>query len=288
MSHTHINFRLEHPGSPSERAWRVVRGRATIPSNASASSPVPFVLVLHGYKGFMDWGFFPLLAERLAGHGLAAVAFNTSSSGIGEDLESFTEEEAFGRDTCSRQLEDVDLVRDHIAAGAFAGIDPDRAGLFGHSRGGGIALLHAADRGDYRALVTWAAVDDLDRLDGETKSAWRRDGRLPVVNARTGQTLHVGLEMLDDLERNRERLDVLAACGRVKSPTLLIHGDADPSVSFDSLDNLDRALDTGIGRALAIPGAGHTFGARHPLEEVPPDLDRVLQETEQWFRRHLA
>jgi len=287
MSHEHIDFRLTHP----EESWRVVRGRATIPAAASERSPVPFVLLLHGYKGFMDWGFFPLLAERLADRGLAAVAFNTSSSGIGEDLQSFTEQEAFERDTCSRQLEDVDRVRDHIASGAFSGVDVQRAGLFGHSRGGGVALVHAAERGDYRALVTWAAVDDLDRLDEETKSAWRRDGRLPVVNARTGQTLYVGLELLEDLERNRDRLDVRAACGRVHAPLLLIHGDADPSVAFESMDNIARMLPAGVGRTLVLSGAGHTFGARHPLgssDDRPSELARVLDETVEWFGRHLS
>jgi dipeptidyl aminopeptidase/acylaminoacyl peptidase len=284
MSHTRIDFRLVHP----RESWRVVRGRATVPAGASPSSPVPFVLVLHGFKGFMDWGFFPLLTERLADAGFAAVAFNTSCGGVGDDLESFTEEQAFERDTCTRQLEDVQLVRAHVAEGVFPGVDPHRAGLFGHSRGGGIALVHAADRGDYRALALWAAVDDLDRLDEPTKVAWRQEGRLPVVNARTGQTLYIGLEMLDDLEQNRERLDVQAACGRIEAPTLLVHGEADPSVSFESLGNLERSLPDRVGRALAVPGAGHTFGAKHPLDEVPSDLSEVLRETEEWFRRHLA
>ena len=279
-------FRLTWTNEPD----RVVRGRVTLPPQASLGDPVPFVLVLHGYKGFMDWGFFPELARRLAGAGLAAVAFNTSSSGIGEDLMSFTEDGAFARDTFTRQLEDVARVRDHIASGALPGIDVSRAGLFGHSRGGGIGLVHAAERGDYRSIVTWAAIDSLDRLDEDTKRQWRREGRLPVVNARTKQTLYVDLGLLEDLERNRERFDVRAACGRLRAPTLLIHGEADQAVAFDSLGALASALPDGpdgIGRALGIPGAGHTFGARHPLEEIPGALERVLNETTRWLAGHL-
>ena len=34
------------------------------------ATPRPAVLVLHGYKGFKDWGMFPPLAERLARAGL--------------------------------------------------------------------------------------------------------------------------------------------------------------------------------------------------------------------------
>ena len=40
-------------------------------------------------------------------------------------------------------------------------------------------------------------------------------------------------------------------------------------------------------REVAVEGAGHTFGAVHPLVDVPPDLERVFRETEAWFQHHL-
>ena len=33
---------------------------------AGRDSPRPAVVVLHGFKGFKDWGMFPPLADRLA------------------------------------------------------------------------------------------------------------------------------------------------------------------------------------------------------------------------------
>jgi len=264
---------------------RIVRGRVTRPVDAEGA---PFVLVLHGFKGFMDWGFFPELARRLARAGFAAVAFNTSGSGIGPDLANFTEEAAFARDTVTRQLEDVDRVRARIDAGAFAGVDPARGGLFGHSRGGGIGLLHAAERGDYRAIVTWAAIDTVHRWDAATCAEWRRVGHVPVVNARTGQTLRMNLGALEDLERNRERFDIEAACGRLRAPTLVCHGDRDEAVDFRALQRLVDALPPGVGRGLPVAGGGHTFGARHPPQEPTPELEQVLGATTDWFRSHLA
>ena len=157
-------FQLTWPDDAS----RVIRGRVTLPSGHS-SGALPWVLVLHGFKGFMDWGFFPELSRRIARGGMAAVAFNTSGSGIGEDLMSFTEEDAFAKATITRQLEDVERVRRCASSGELASLDPSRAGLFGHSRGGGVAYLHAAETGAYRALATWAAVADMDRFDGATK-----------------------------------------------------------------------------------------------------------------------
>jgi len=42
----------------------------------------PAVVVVHGFKGFKDWGMFPRLAERLAQAGFSAVSFNMSGSGV--------------------------------------------------------------------------------------------------------------------------------------------------------------------------------------------------------------
>ncbi len=56
----------------------------------SGGEPAPGVLIVHGFKGFKDWGMFPLMAERLAEAGFAACRFNLSGSGIGEDGETFS------------------------------------------------------------------------------------------------------------------------------------------------------------------------------------------------------
>jgi dienelactone hydrolase len=42
----------------------------------------PAVVVVHGFKGFKDWGLWPQLAERLARAGVSAVTFNLSGSGV--------------------------------------------------------------------------------------------------------------------------------------------------------------------------------------------------------------
>src|SRR5262245_29396147 len=42
----------------------------------------PAVVVCHGFKGFMEWGFFPYVASLLAERGFAAVRFNLSGAGM--------------------------------------------------------------------------------------------------------------------------------------------------------------------------------------------------------------
>jgi uncharacterized protein len=275
-------FRVDDEREPG----RVVRGRVTLPPAACA--PLPWVLSLHGFKGFMDWGFYPELAARLARGGIATVAFNTSASGVGEDLATFSELEAFRRGTLSRQLEDIERVRAQVRSGGLGALDPARAGIFGHSRGGGMALLHASEAADYRAVVTWAALSEFDRWDEATKLVWRRAGEIRVIHGRTGQELPIGLEVLEDFERHRDRFDVLAACRRLRAPVLALHGSADESVELESLHRIASALprDTG-SRTQVLEGQGHTFGAVHPLVSIPLALGAALDSTVEWFARHL-
>jgi len=165
-----------------------VRCDVRVPDGAG---PFPVVVVLHGFKGFKDWGMFPPTCERLAAAGLATVAMNASRNGIGAgDPCELTELESFARDTPRRQVGDVQLVVDAISSGAAGpGLDPGRIGLLGHSRGGGVAVLAAAADPRVSALVTWAAVASFDRWTERAKAEWRRTGRLDVPNARTGQVL---------------------------------------------------------------------------------------------------
>ncbi|MEM7307121.1 MAG: alpha/beta fold hydrolase [Planctomycetota bacterium] len=269
----HERFVLDRP----DDAGRRIRGYVELPEGAGA--PVPAVLVVHGFKGFCRWGFFPELARRLAGAGLAAVCFNLSGSGVGEDLETFDDDEGFEANTYSRELEDVAAVRDALDAGRWASIDPQRIAIFGHSRGGGMALLHAAERPGLRGVALWAAIDSVKRWDEASCALWRERGYAEVPNARTGQIHRLGLDLLEDAERNAQRLDIHAAAGRVDAPALLVHGEADEAVSVEALERIAAGFAPGRARAVRVPRAGHTFGATHPLSEVPPVLDQVLRET---------
>jgi len=276
-------FTLAHPVDPD----RVIRGRVDAPADASADKLYPYVVVVHGFKGFMNWGFFPELGARLAAAGYAGVFFNTSSSGIGEDLENFTEVEAFERSTYSKDLEDIERVRAEARAGTFEGVDPERVAILGHSRGGGVALIHAAEAGDLGCVITWAAIPSASRFDEETLTRWREEGHLEISNARTGQVFKIQLDGLHDYEANEERFDIPGAAGRLRAPTLLVHGTGDESVEHESLDILAAARGEGA-TLLSVEGAGHTFGIKHPMTETDPAFEEVWAHTRTFLDEHLG
>jgi pimeloyl-ACP methyl ester carboxylesterase len=153
--------------------------------------------------------------------------------------------------------------------------------------GGGLALLDAARHRDCAALVVWSAISTFERHDEATRELWRSQGFLPVKNERTGQVLRLDRTWLDDVEARRAALDIPAACAQLRTPTLLVHGQSDESVPFAEALELEARFPAGVARLLSVAGAGHTLGARHPLREVPPVLERILGATLGHFSEYL-
>jgi dienelactone hydrolase len=274
-------------------APRSVEVRVVTPSSADGDDARPAVVLVHGFKGFMHWGFFPELAQRIAHAGLVAVAYNASHNGVSARhadpharWDAIDDDDGFRRNTHTLELRDLALVRRWLRAGGVPGVDPARVGLFGHSRGGGIAVLSAAHE-PVDALATWASIDDIDRLDEATKRHWRATGELLVPNQRTGQVHRLGLDILDEVERRDPRLDVRAAAARVLCPTLVVHGTADDAVPFSAAEALMARLPR--ASLMRVEGGAHSFGATHPLRSpLHPHLERVLDATVQHFVHHLT
>jgi uncharacterized protein len=251
-------------------------------------SPRPAVVVVPGFKGFKDWGMFPPFAERLARAGLSAVSVNLSGSGV-DDAGEFTLVERFGHNSYSAELDDALQVVDALARGALGVAAPSSIGLVGHSRGGGIGVLAAAEDRRISALATWAAISSVERWSPAEQRAWREAGVKEIVNARTGQRLPLYPDILDDIERHAGgRLDILGAAGRLTIPWLIVHGTEDESVSSMEAEALHAAAKGDSVRHLPIHGAGHTFGTVHPWQGETPAFRLVADETLGFLAAHLA
>jgi dienelactone hydrolase len=243
----------------------------------------PAVVIVHGFKGFKDWGFFPPLAERLARAGFTAVSFNMSGSGV-DAAGRPTLPERFSRNTYGAELADLAAVIDALADGRLGAASPTAIGLVGHSRGGGIAVLQAARDRRVRALVTWAAIGDVGRWDSRERQEWRARGHLDVVNTRTGQVIPLSTAVLDEIESAAPELDIQGAAASITVPWLIIHGTADDAVSVEDAIRLARASGRDSTRLVTIPGGNHGFGAGHPwAPPVDAPIHQVLDATVEWL-----
>jgi alpha-beta hydrolase superfamily lysophospholipase len=251
-----------------------------------AESPLGAVIICHGFKGFAHWAFFPYLARTLAQDGLTAITFDFSGSGIGSDRESFTEAAAFAGNTFSRELEDLDLVEDYARRQKWI---EGKFGLFGHSRGGGMAILFAAAEGsNVNSLVTWAAISYPNRWSPEDVITWRKRGYTEITNSRTGQVMRLETDLLDDVElHGKTKLNIEAVAGKIRVPWLIVHGTADETVPSTEAEHL-HSLSKGVSTLRLIDGGNHVFEARHPLTDVPAALEKVVLETAKFFVRNAA
>lgn len=259
---------------------RLIRGEARVVPDAQGS-----VVLVHGFKGFARWAFFPYLADRLAAAGLTTVSFNFSGSGIGEDLETFTDPDAFAENTYSRELQDLALV---LAESKRRGWIGAQCGLYGHSRGGGIALLEAARDTRIRALVTWASISTVLRWPDDVIAGWRARGYLEVPNTRTGQIFLVTTALLDEaIEHHHGRSNLRVAAATLLCPWLIVHGDADETVPFSEAEQL-LAASEGRAELLRIGGGTHSFNVAHGMSEPSPQLSEAVERTVSFFMDRLV
>lgn len=247
-------------------------------------TPIPTVVLCHGFKSFKDWGFHPHLADRLAEAGFAAVRFNFSHNGVGGHGREFDRLDLFERNTFGKEMEDLSAVLEslpHLPGGDR--LDSNWVAILGHSRGAAAALLQGANHPGVRTLITWAGISTVHRYSQEVMEAWRRDGKIHIPNLRTGQQMPMDLSVLEDIDQNREKYDILRAVSELRIPLLVVHGDEDETVPFMEGSLLHDSSPRGLRKFQIIPGASHTFGAEHPFSGTTEDLDEAVRVTLDWL-----
>jgi dienelactone hydrolase len=272
---------LTHHSLPGALGEILVDVRSAAPRAAQ-----PAVLILHGFKGFKDYAFVPVFAERLARAGFVAV--NASVSGSGVDAEGdFSQLERFARNSYSRELDDLRAVVAALQDGALGVAPPSSLGIVGHSRGGGMALLLTRETPSARAVVTWNGIGQARRHSDAEIEAWRRVGRIEVLHQRLRIRMPLDFEVAEDcLQHEHGRLDIPGAAASLGRPWLQLHAETDGTIPFAEAETL-AAVGGSEHEFVAIPGSDHTWGTKHPWEGSTPAADQVFDLTIDFLSRHL-
>ena len=237
----------------------------------------PLVIFVHGFKGFKDWGAHNLVARYFVQNGYRYLKFNLSHSGVtAEKPHDVTDLETFATNTISKEMLDVDIVINHAIK--FLGVTS--VYLIGHSRGGGLSILQVANNPYVKGLITWSSIADFSSLwKKEQEKEWRKTGKIEVLNARTKEKMPLNVTLLEDFEENEAKLDIISAAKQVNVPWLIVQGDDDVNVPFETAEKLANA--NPASRLVKIEGANHVYGALHPYpgETLPPQLFEVCEKS---------
>jgi uncharacterized protein len=248
----------------------------------------PCIILVHGFKGFKDWGFCPYIGEYFSRRNFFAITFNFSHNGIGSNLVEFTELDKFAENTFSLEILELSEIIDAYKDNFFGRSNNLPVGLLGHSRGGGISLLTAKLNKNVNAVAVWASVSNFDRYSNRQKEMWRKKGVFEVLNSRTKQVMRLNVSLLDDLEKNKDTiLNIENAVKHLNIPLFIAHGEQDLAVPIKEAEILYNWSDKKMTEFYKISSAGHTFDAKHPFEGSNLKLEQLLDKTENFFKNNL-
>lgn len=248
----------------------------------------PLVLVLHGFKGFKEYGFFPYICEEIAAAGALTAIIDFSHNGV-ISQDPVYEADVFAVNTVSQQLKDaanaVDyLTKEYIPADPF--LSERWNGdiyLLGHSMGGAISILFTPGEKRIGKICSWAAVSKFERYTRRQKTEWKEKGRLDFTNTSTGQELYLDIDFLNDLERNDEKFNIPNAASQIKIPFLIIHGSEDMTVPLKEGNEIFEATDKNFCNFHIVEKTGHVFGIEHPMKKPTKALENALEKTINFF-----
>ena len=248
------------------------------------TEPKAVVVFCHGFKGFKDWGAFNKIATHFAQQDFVFVKFNFSFNGTTpKNPTAFDDLKAFGENNFCKELDDLSLVLDWIkTCDMLKGeIDKSNISLFGHSRGGGIAMLKTAEDKSISKVISWASPSDFFQTlpSGEKLEKWRSNNVAYIFNGRTKQNMPLYFQFYKNCKSNSKRLNIQNSVAKMSIPHLVVHGSDDPTVLLNEAKNIKRwNANTYLH---IIDGANHVLGGFHPydLEKFPKDLQVAIDST---------
>lgn len=247
------------------------------------------IIFCHGFKGFKDWGCWQSVANYFAENGFAFLKFNFSHNGMGvEDSDDFTELDKFATNTLDKEMKDIESVEQFIfnqLPQMVPEIKIDKLFIIGHSKGGVSALLYCTHyKTRIQKISTWASPFDFHRnWNSKFIAKWRAAGVQYIKNARTNQMMPLNLEVLEDLETNKEKYNLINASKKLTIPYLIVQGTIDEAVKIDEFNLLKKYFNK--AQTHIIQDANHVFGGSHPFLqiELPRDTKELVEVTKEFF-----
>lgn len=249
--------------------------------------PIPIVVFAHGFKGFKDWGSWPLAAEIFGVKSFPFFKFNFSHNGTTpKSLTEFKDLEAFGNNNFKIEYDDLGLAIDFISKKSEE-LPFDWNGeiyVIGHSRGGAIALLRTSKDPRITKCATWGSVFNIEKyIHLKDTLSWQAEGVHYIVNGRTKQQMPIYFQFVENYVENKGLFDMEENLDTILSPILILHGEKDDVVGKEEAMDIYNTIEHSI--FIEIENGDHTFNTKHPTTErkIPKPFADAILETIEFF-----
>lgn len=213
---------------------------------------VPLIVLLHGFVGSKvgEHRLFIKAARHFTERGYGVFRFDFSGCGESDG--------DYGDVTVTKQLSEVQAVLNYVTT--LKEVDADNIILIGHSLGGAVASMTAAQDRRIRKLVLWSPVgrpyEDISRILGE------RAVEIAEMNGAVDyHGFYVSQAFLNDL-KNHHPLEAIRSYG---GAALIIHAKEDEDIPKAHTARYSASLQQRLGNEVVntyyIEGADHTFSS---------------------------
>ncbi|WIG61753.1 MAG: S9 family peptidase [Ktedonobacterales bacterium] len=251
------NQRISYTGADG---WQI-EALYTAPLTPTRGTPPPLILYVHGgpTSAFRDM-WMDTLTQLFAAAGYAVLRANPRGS-MGRGV-AFAD--AVLGDMGGKDYQDVLAGVDHLVAQGL--VDGERIGIYGWSYGGFMTAWAVTHTTRFKAAVMGAGICDYHSFHAQSN--------IPDWDMRI-----IGADPNENPQAYREK-SAITYVARVNTPTLIVHGEADPCVPVNQAYAFFRALrERAIPTELAVyPRERHGFREREHIRDL---YARILG----WFVR---
>jgi len=244
----------------------------------------PIVIFCHGYKGYKDWGAWNIVAETFANANLFFIKFNFSHNGgtVNNPID-FPDLKAFGENNLTIELNDLEDIINWITSNTDYKneIDINNITLIGHSRGGGIVTIKAAENSRVTKVISWAGVSDYGARfpKGEQLNEWKKQGVSYILNGRTKQKMPHLYQFYQNFKANENRLTIKNAVKKIQVSQLIVQGKKDEVVLPIEAKNIHSWNKK--SELFLVDEMNHTLGCVQPWNnsKMPLHLENVVNKS---------